>query len=50
MNDMQKQNLSILKIFAATAMLLAAGCKSREDNDRTWSVYKADANSSSYSH
>src|SRR5687768_4618531 len=48
-HDMQRQNLSILKLFVATAMLLIAGCKSREDNDRTWADYKADANSSSYS-
>ena len=48
MNNIQKQSLNILKIFIATGMLLA-GCKSGSDNDRTWSVYKADANSSSYS-
>jgi quinoprotein glucose dehydrogenase len=49
MNNMRKQNLSTLKLFIATAMLLIAGCKSREDSERTWAVYKADANSSSYS-
>ena len=42
------QTLNNLKLFVATVMLLA-GCTSGSDNDRTWSVYKADANSSSYS-
>jgi len=29
--------------------LFLVGCQSGQDNDRTWSVYKADANSSNYS-
>ena len=31
------------------AAVLFSGCKSKKDNDRTWSVYKADESSSSYS-
>lgn len=50
---MQKRKLDkcILKLFAAIALLLFAGCNSRPngDKDRTWSVYKADNNSSNYS-
>jgi quinoprotein glucose dehydrogenase len=49
MNNMQKQISGTLKLFIATTILLITGCKSRENNDRAWSVYKADANSSSYS-
>jgi len=45
---MQNQSFNISKLLVATVMLLA-GCRSGSDNDRTWSVYKADANSSSYS-
>ena len=39
-----------LLIFAGViASLFLAGCQSSENNERTWSVYKADANSSNYS-
>ena len=49
MINMQKQDLNTIKLFVAIVLLLIAGCKSPEDYDRTWAVYKADANSSSYS-
>jgi quinoprotein glucose dehydrogenase len=45
---MQK-NSGAVKIFVITTILFMCGCKPGKDNDRTWSVYKADANSSSYS-
>jgi quinoprotein glucose dehydrogenase len=50
-NEMQKQKSgkSVLQIFAAIAVLWFVGCKSPNNNERTWAVYKADANSSSYS-
>ena len=39
-----------LLIFAGViASIFLAGCQSSENNERTWSVYKADANSSNYS-
>jgi len=48
---MPKLNLNrrILIVLTAAALLMVAGCKSGDDNERTWSVYKADANSSSFS-
>ncbi len=45
----QKSGKSILRIFVAIALIWFTGCKSPNDNERTWAVYKADANSSSYS-
>jgi quinoprotein glucose dehydrogenase len=45
----RKPGMSILKVFAVIALLFFAACKSGGDNDRTWAVYKADANSSNYS-
>src|SRR5258706_1400549 len=38
-----------LAAFAVIALLFFVGCKSGCDSDRTWAIYKADANSSSYS-
>jgi quinoprotein glucose dehydrogenase len=51
MKDMQKRKSgkSILEVFTVIALLFCSGCKSGGSNDRTWGVYKADANSSSYS-
>ena len=48
---MLTRNLSgrLLTVFAIVALIWFAGCKPNENNERTWSVYKADANSSSYS-
>lgn len=45
---MQKQSTYLLKLIVAMA-ILASGCTSGGKNDRTWSVYKADASSSNYS-
>src|SRR5688500_11844016 len=45
----QQSNNFFSILFALIGVLLFTGCKSGDDNDRTWSVYKADANSSSYS-
>ena len=45
---LQKQLLKCF-LIVATTMLLVVGCKQSFNNDRTWTVYKADANSSSYS-
>ena len=49
MINMQKEHLNSIKLFVAIVLLLIAGCKSRDNNDRSWSEYKADANGSSYS-
>src|SRR5688572_29768449 len=45
----RKPNKSILKLFAAMALLFFIGCNSDNDNERTWSVYKGGENSSNYS-
>ena len=42
-------NKKLLFIFSILAFVLFAGYQSGKDDDRTWSIYKADANSSSYS-
>ncbi|MBD2755740.1 outer membrane protein assembly factor BamB family protein [Spirosoma validum] len=42
-------NKKFLFIFSVTTFLLFAGYQSGRDDDRTWAIYKADANSSSYS-
>ncbi|MCW3081481.1 pyrroloquinoline quinone-dependent dehydrogenase [Segetibacter sp.] len=47
--EKQKTSLRSLQLFAALALAFFSGCKSGADNDRTWAVYKADANSSNYS-
>lgn len=39
----------LLTIFIAITSLLIAGCNSINDHENTWSSYKADAHSSSYS-
>lgn len=41
--------LNAIILFAIATIVVLNGCKSDSKNDRTWSVYKADANSSSYS-
>jgi quinoprotein glucose dehydrogenase len=46
---MQTQISGGLKLFAITIMLLIYGCKSRDVTDGTWSAYKGDETSSSYS-
>jgi quinoprotein glucose dehydrogenase len=46
---MHKDKFNTRYIFSAIAFLLFAGCKSGRNDDRTWAVYKADANSSNYS-
>ena len=48
---MQKQNLSsyIAIVFAIITLLSVSGCKSGDNNDRTWASYKADEKSMSYS-
>jgi len=38
-----------LQCFAVLALAFFCGCKPRVDQERTWAVYKADANSSNYS-
>jgi quinoprotein glucose dehydrogenase len=38
-----------IKAIAILAMLFLVGCEGDKKNERTWSVYKADANSSNYS-
>jgi quinoprotein glucose dehydrogenase len=38
-----------IKAIAMIAMLFLVGCESDKKRERTWSVYKADANSSNYS-
>jgi len=49
MKQKRKPANSILKVFVVITLLFFAGCKSGRDDDRTWAVYKADANSSNYS-
>ncbi|MDB5119415.1 MAG: pyrroloquinoline quinone-dependent dehydrogenase [Sphingobacteriales bacterium] len=45
----QKLGKSPLEILVTISFLLMAGCTTLADNERTWAVYKADANSSNYS-
>jgi quinoprotein glucose dehydrogenase len=45
----QKSGRGILQFFLAISMLCFSGCKSGNDKERTWAVYKADVNSSNYS-
>jgi quinoprotein glucose dehydrogenase len=48
---MQKQQIGkrVLQLFAVLTLVFFSGCKSGVDSERTWAVYKADANSSNYS-
>ncbi|REA62842.1 pyrroloquinoline quinone-dependent dehydrogenase [Dyadobacter luteus] len=46
---MQKSATSICKLTLLILTLTMAGCGSDKNQDRSWSVYKADENSSSYS-
>lgn len=38
-----------MQAVALAASILFAGCKTNDENDRSWPVYKADAGSSNYS-
>jgi quinoprotein glucose dehydrogenase len=47
---MKKLNIGIVCLLSIiTAFLISANCVAQVNMDRTWSVYKADENSSNYS-
>ena len=49
-NMNQRRNLKqTFSVFFVISILLFTGCKTDNNNDRTWSIYKADAHSSNYS-
>jgi len=44
-----KRTWKVFSIIGLAFLVITMGCKTKDRNERTWSVYKADANSSNYS-